>query len=144
MAQPSGRILGLDFGKRRIGLAISDPLGITAQPLPTYSRTRIREDLSALARLAREYQVTLFVFGDPKYMSGDESRQSESVKEFAERLHQQTQIPVHFWDERLTSSQAHRLLDESGFTREQRKGKVDAIAASLILEGYLQSLECAG
>jgi putative holliday junction resolvase len=143
MAQPNGRILAMDFGKRRIGLAISDGLGITAQPLPTYTRARIREDIATLSKLARDRDVTLFVFGNPKYMSGDESRQSEAVKEFAERLSENSGIPVHFWDERLTSSQAHRLLDESGFSREQRKGKVDQIAAALILEGYLQSLECA-
>ncbi|WP_031498391.1 Holliday junction resolvase RuvX [Bryobacter aggregatus] len=141
MAQLTGRILGLDFGKRRIGLAISDALGYTAQPLGTYSRVRVREDIGYLAQLAEERGVTLFVFGDPKYMSGDQSRQSATMKEFAERLGQATKIPIVFWDERLTSSQAHRLLDEDGLSREQRKGKVDQIAAALILEGYMHSLE---
>lgn len=141
MAQLPGRILALDFGKRRIGLAISDLLGLTAQPLPTYTRTRVRDDVAFLGRLAREQQVALFLFGDPRYMSGDLSRQSEAVREFASRLEQATHLPVAFWDERLTSSQAHRVLDEYGMTREQRKGKVDQLAATLILEGYLQSLE---
>jgi len=142
MAQPTGRILGLDFGKRRIGLAISDALGYTAQPLSTYTRTRIRQDITYLVQLAKQREIVLFVFGDPKYMSGDESRQSASVKEFAARLALSTPIPIVFWDERLTSTQAHRLLDEEGgLKREDRKGKVDQIAASLILDGYLVSLE---
>ncbi|MBZ2184397.1 MAG: Holliday junction resolvase RuvX [Bryobacter sp.] len=140
MAQLPGRILALDFGKRRIGLALSDLLGFTAQPLPTYNRTRVREDIAYLSRLARQHDVALFVFGDPRYMSGDLSRQSEAVRDFATRLEQATHLPVTFWDERLTSSQAHRVLDEYGMTRQQRKGKVDQLAATLILEGYLQSL----
>lgn len=141
MAQPSGRILALDFGKRRIGLALSDPFGVTAQPLPTYSRVRVREDVAYLAQLAKDRDICTFVFGDPKYMSGDQSRQSEAVREFAARLEQVTNVPIVFWDERLTSSQAHRVLDEYGLTREQRKGKVDQLAATMILEGYLQSLD---
>ena len=92
-------------------------------------------------QLAHDREIVLFVFGDPKYMSGDESRQSATVKEFAARLQQSTEVPIVFWDERLTSTQAHRLLDEEGgLKREDRKGKVDQIAASLILEGYLVSL----
>ena len=141
MPQPTGRILALDFGKRRIGLAISDALGYTALPLPTYLRVRVREDIAHLANFAREREVSVFVFGDPKYMSGDPSQQSKAVKEFALRLEQFSRIPIVFWDERLTSSQAHRVLDEYGLTREQRKGKVDQLAATLILEGYLHSLE---
>ncbi len=133
--------MALDFGKRRIGLALSDPMGVLARPLPTYNRTRVREDIAYLARLAREEQVGLFVFGDPKYMSGDLSQQSEQVREFAARLEAATSIPIHFWDERLTSSQAHRVLDEYGLTRQERKGKVDQLAATMILEGYLASLE---
>lgn len=133
--------MALDFGKRRIGLALSDPMGVLARPLPTYHRTRVREDIAYLARLARKEQVGLFVFGDPKYMSGELSQQSGQVREFAARLEEATSIPIHFWDERLTSSQAHRVLDEYGLTREQRKGKVDQLAATLILEGYLQSLD---
>jgi len=141
MAQPFGRILGLDFGKRRIGLALSDPLGITVQPLPTYNRVRVREDIGYLAQLARDREITTFVFGDPKYMSGDLSRQSADVREFADRLALATKLPIVFWDERLTSSQAHRVLDEYGLNREERKGKVDQLAAAMILEGYLHSLD---
>lgn len=132
--------MALDYGKRRIGLAISDPLGITAQPLPTFQRVRLREDLSALARLVREREVTCLVFGDPKYMSGDMSPLAEAMREFAAKLAELTGITPVFWDERLTSSQAHRLLSEEKLTREERKGKVDSIAATLLLESYLQSL----
>ncbi len=138
--QLQGRILALDYGKRRIGLAISDALGITAQPLPTFQRGRLREDLSSLVRLIREREVARLVFGDPKYMSGDMSPLAEAMREFAGKLREQTGIEPIFWDERLTSSQAHRLLSEEGMTREERKGKVDSIAATLILESYLQSL----
>jgi putative Holliday junction resolvase len=140
MAQLNGRILALDFGKRRIGLALSDPLGIMVQPLPTLHRKRIREDLAHLKALAREHNVVRFVFGDPKYMSGDESPLSQLVREFATRLEEYSGIPVVYWDERLTSSEAHRYLAEQKLTREEKKGKVDRIAASLILENYLGAL----
>lgn len=141
MNDPAGRVLAFDFGKRRIGLAISDPLGITAQGLPTFERKRLREDLAKLAKLARDMKVGLFLFGNPKYMSGDESQQSAQVKEFAERLGEMAEIPVMYWDERFTSAQAHRLLGEEGMKRENRKGKVDQIAATLILQDYLESLD---
>lgn len=141
MAQLIGRILALDYGKRRIGLAISDALGITAQPLPTFNRGRVREDLAALSKLAKDREVTLFLVGDPKYMSGDLSPLAADAREFAARLETLSGIGVKFWDERLTSSQAHRLLDEEGLKREDRKGKVDAIAAALLLESYLHSLD---
>jgi putative holliday junction resolvase len=141
MNDAAGRVLAFDFGKRRIGLAISDPLGITAQGLPTFERKRLREDLAKLAKLARDMKVGLFLFGNPKYMSGDESQQSAQVKEFAERLGELAAIPVLYWDERFTSAQAHRLLGEEGMKRENRKGKVDQIAATLILQDYLESLD---
>ncbi|MDX2268489.1 MAG: Holliday junction resolvase RuvX [Bryobacter sp.] len=144
MTQPNGRILALDYGKRRIGLAISDPLGITAQSLPTFTRGRIREDFARLKSLIAEKEVRLLVFGDPKYMSGDESPLSAEMKEFALHLQQETNLPVVYCDERLTSSQAHRLLSEEGMKREDRKGKVDRIAAVLILQSYLSSLEHSG
>lgn len=141
MMNPAGRVLAFDFGKRRIGLAISDPLGITAQGLPTFERKRLREDLSSLAKLVRDQKVALLLFGNPKYMSGDESQQSAQVREFAGRLAEITSIPVLYWDERFTSAQAHRLLGEEGMKRENRKGKVDQIAATLILQDYLESLD---
>lgn len=140
MPQLNGRILALDYGKRRIGLAVSDPLGLTAQPLPTYTRRRIREDLAALARLARERDTVLLVVGDPLYPSGDPSPLAAEAHEFAAKLSAAAKLPVEFLDERLTSAQAHRLLDEEGLGREARKGKVDSIAATLLLETYLERL----
>jgi putative Holliday junction resolvase len=135
-----GRILALDVGKRRIGLAISDALGITAQGLPTFARTRIREDLSRLTELMREREVTLLLIGKPLHMSGQNSRQSEYTVEFAERLRQKSGLPIVYWDERLTTVEAERVLRAGGATLEQRKKAVDRLAAVLLLESYLDSI----
>jgi putative Holliday junction resolvase len=134
------RILALDVGKRRIGLAISDALGITAQGLPTFARTRIREDLSRLTELMREREVTLLLIGKPLHMSGQNSRQSEYTVEFAERLRQKSGLPIVYWDERLTTVEAERVLRAGGATLEQRKKAVDRLAAVLLLESYLDSI----
>ena len=134
-----GRILALDYGKRRIGLAISDALGVTAQGLDTLRRTRIRDDFNRLAALASEHDVALLLFGDPLHMSGERSRGSEEVREFAARLGEKTGIPVEFWDERLTTKEANRVLRESGLdTRNRRTNAVDRLAAVLLLESYLE------
>jgi putative Holliday junction resolvase len=135
----SQRILALDVGKKRIGLAVSDPLGTTALGLPTLQRTRIREDLSRLKEVADERAVTTLLIGHPLHMSGDESRQSEYTREFAERLSEYLKIPLVFWDERLTTAEANRLMRESGATLEQRKQAVDQMSAILLLESYLDS-----
>lgn len=134
MAQP---ILALDVGKKRIGLAVSDPLGVTAVGLETLHRTRIREDLARLKVMAEERAVRTLLIGRPLHMSGDESRQSEYTREFAERLSEYLQIPVVYWDERLTTAEAHRLMRDSGATLEQRKRAVDQMSAILLLESYL-------
>lgn len=136
----SGRVLALDLGKRRIGLAISDPLGITAQGLPTLERTRLRDDLDALAALCLEYNVTLVLMGNPVHMSGDESRQSAYTRDFAERLSKRTGIELQFWDERWTSVEAERVLRESGISIEKRAKAVDRLSAQILLESYLGSL----
>src|SRR5580693_1940199 len=96
---PKGRILALDLGKKRIGLALSDPLGITAQGLPTLERTNIRQDLAALQHIILEREVTLLLMGNPLHMSGDAGRQAAYVHEFAERLAGHTCIPLKYWDE---------------------------------------------
>jgi putative Holliday junction resolvase len=132
-----GRILALDLGKKRIGLALSDPLGITAQGLETLQRTNIREDLAALARLIEEREVTTILMGHPLHMSGDESRQSAYTREFAERLAKHTGIEVRFWDERLTSAEAERVLRQSGISIEKRARAVDRLAAVILLGSYL-------
>lgn len=134
----SGRVLALDFGKRRIGLAISDPLGVTAQGLETLERTTVRRDLARLAELARDKGVALILMGDPLHMSGRSSRQSERAREFAERLGRQTGLPVEFWDERLTTVEAQRVLREGGLSSRKRARAVDRLAAVLVLESYLQ------
>jgi putative holliday junction resolvase len=132
-----GRILALDLGKKRIGLALSDPLGITAQGLPTLERSNIRADLEALARLIAEHQVTLLLMGNPLHMSGKEGRQVEYTRDFAGRLHEKTGIEVRFWDERLTTVEAQRVLRASGISIEKRARAVDRLAAVILLESYL-------
>jgi putative Holliday junction resolvase len=135
----SGRILALDLGTKRIGLALSDPLGITAQGLPTLERANIRKDLAALDALAREHEVRLFLIGHPLNMRGDEGRQAAYVREFADRLAEWTGIEVRLWDERLTSVEAERILKQSGISIEKRAKAVDRLAAVLLLGSFLQS-----
>lgn len=132
------RILALDVGKKRIGLAVSDELGITAQGLETLQRSRIREDLEVLKGIAEHWRVGTLLIGSPVHMSGSESRQSEYTRDFAERLQRQLRLPVIFWDERLTSVEAERLLRNGGATLEQRKRAVDRMAAILLLDSYLE------
>jgi putative holliday junction resolvase len=139
----TGRILALDVGKKRIGLAVSDELRITAQGLETFARIRIREDLDRLKAIAQQWGVSLLLSGRPLHMSGAESRQSAYTEEFAERLSRHTSIPVVYWDERLTSVEAERLLREAGATLEERKRAVDRISAVLLLESYLGFLQAA-
>src|SRR5579875_2937631 len=131
------RVLALDVGKKRIGLAVSDELGITAQGLPTLERSRIREDLDKLKQITAAWNVRLMLVGRPLHMSGSESRQSEYTREFAERLGQYVGVPIAYWDERLTSAEAERALRETGASLEQRKRAVDRLAAVLLLESYL-------
>ena len=133
------RVLALDVGARRIGLAISDALGVTAQGLDTLERTNIREDIARLQALAREREVSLILVGHPLHMSGREGRQAQYVRDFADRLKERTGIPVQFWDERLTTVQASRVLRESGISIRKRARAIDRLAAVLLLESYLDS-----
>ncbi len=135
-----GRILALDLGKRRIGLALSDPLGITAQGLQTLERTNIRADLAALSKLIEERDVTVLLMGNPIHMSGKEGRQSVYTRDFAERLARHTGVEVRYWDERLTTVEAQRVLRESGIGIEKRARAVDRLSAVILLESYLDSL----
>jgi len=134
-------VLALDVGKKRIGLAISDELGITAQGLETLQRSRIREDLEKLGSIASRLNANVLLVGRPLHMSGSESRQSEYTKEFAERLGRWIGLPVVYWDERLTSAEAERLLRTAGVSLEGKKAAVDRLAAILLLESYLGYLE---
>jgi len=134
------RILALDLGKKRIGLAISDPLGITAQGLPNLVRVNKRADFAALEQLVRERQVGLILMGNPINMRGDEGRQSGWVREFAQALKERTGLPVKLWDERLTSVEAGRVLRSSGISIEKRAAAVDRLSAVILLQSYLDSL----
>jgi putative Holliday junction resolvase len=134
-----GRVLAIDYGSRRMGLAVSDPLGITAQGLPTLERKNKRSDFARLERVLREYNVTKIVLGNPLRMSGEEGTQSQKVSEFAEQLRQRFERPVHLWDERLTSAEANRLLREAEVSSRRRAQAVDQMAAVLILQSFLQA-----
>ena len=135
-----GRILALDLGKRRIGLALSDELGITAQGLATLHRTRVREDLAKLGQLIRENNVSLILMGNPVHMSGQEGRQSDYSREFGERLKAFARVDIKLWDERLTTVEAQRVLRESGISLQKRNQAVDRLSAVILLESYLDSL----
>lgn len=133
------RVLGLDVGLRRIGVAVSDPLGITAQGLETLHRKNKRHDLAYLDRVIREYDVREIVVGLPLRMSGAEGTQAEKIHAFADDLRKHFQLPVHLWDERLTSAEANRLLRETELSIEKRGKAVDRMAAILILQGWMES-----
>lgn len=137
--RPLGRILGLDVGARRIGIAVSDLLGITAQGLETLQRRNKRTDLEELGRVIREYEVREIVVGLPLRMSGVEGIQAEKMQVFAEDLRKRFKLPVHMWDERLTSAEANRLLRETELSIEKRGKAVDRMAAVLILQSFMES-----
>jgi len=137
--ESTGRILAIDYGSRRMGLAVSDPLGITAQGIETLQRKNKRADFARLARVLREYDVGEIVLGYPLRMSGEKGKQSEKVEEFAGALRKTFSLPVHLWDERLTSAEANRLLREAEVSTEKRARAVDRMAAVLILQSFLQA-----
>lgn len=132
-----GRVLALDLGRRRIGLAVSDPLGLTAQGLPTLERRNKRVDLEALCRLAEQYGAALVLVGHPLHLSGRAGVEAERAAAFAEQLRRHLPCPVLLWDERLTTAEAQRVLRESGISIEKRARAVDRMAAVLLLQGYL-------
>ena len=133
------RVLGLDVGSKRIGLAISDPLGITAQGLETLHRQNKRLDFAQLEKVIREYEVTEIVVGYPLRMSGAEGIQAEKMQRFAEELRQRFPVPIHLWDERLSSAQANRLLRETEMSIARRGQVVDQMAAVLILQSWMDA-----
>ena len=133
------RILGLDVGTRRIGIAVSDPLGITAQGLETLHRRNKKHDYAHLEQIIQTYEVGEIVVGLPLRMSGAEGTQSEKMRAFAEDLHKRFKLPVHLWDERLTSAEANRLLRETELSIEKRGQAVDRMAAILILQGWMEA-----
>ena len=136
------RILGLDFGSKTVGVAVSDPLGITAQPVEIVRRkseSKLRQTLARIEELAKEYRAESFVLGLPKNMNNTIGERALKSLEFKEKLEGRTGLPIVMWDERLTTVEANRTLMESGVRRENRKEYVDKLAAVYILQGYLDS-----
>ena len=134
------RVMGLDFGSKTVGVAISDPLGLTAQGIETITRkqeNKLRKTLARIEALIEEYGVERLVLGFPKHMNNDEGERARKSLEFAEMLKRRTNLEVVMWDERLTTVEAERTLMETGMRREDRKKYVDTIAAVFILQGYL-------
>src|SRR5215831_11359015 len=133
------RVMALDVGDKTIGVAVSDALQLTAQSRPTVRRKNLSSDLDALRRLAIENEVHEIVVGQPLHMNGTESRQSQKVGRFADELRKMLNLPVIFWDERLTSFEAEQHLEQLGLNWRQRREQVDKIAAMIILQNYLDS-----
>ncbi|MFZ0706467.1 MAG: Holliday junction resolvase RuvX [Candidatus Korobacteraceae bacterium] len=132
------RILALDFGSKTIGLAVTDELGLTAQGLPTLRRTNKRNDFDHLRRTIKQYSVGELVMGLPLRLSGDAGIQADKVQVFAEELRKKFKLPVHLFDERLTSVEANRVLRESEMSIRRRAEVVDQLAAVLILQAFLE------
>lgn len=130
------RIVGIDYGRKRIGVAYSDPLRITAQPLPTITVNSMQEAVKKLCALLTEYDVELLVLGRPGSLSGGGGQMAEEVEDFAERLRQQG-YQVVLADERLSTKEAQRMMRMSGKSEKQMRGKLDSVAAQLILQTYL-------
>ena len=139
------RILGLDYGSKTVGVAVSDPLGLTAQSVETIWRkqeNKLRQTLARFEELAAEYQAEKIVLGLPKNMNNTIGERAEKTLEFREMLERRTGLQVVMWDERLTTVEAERTLMEASVRRENRKQYLDQLAAVFILQGYLDSLHC--
>jgi putative Holliday junction resolvase len=139
MSIPGERILALDLGTRRIGLAISDELGWTAHGLPTVERVSSKKDFARLREVVEKYQVRKLIVGLPRNMNGSLGPQANFVLDFIEQLKNKLKLDVIPWDERLTTQAAERVLIEADMSRAKRRKKVDLVAAVLILQGYLDS-----
>lgn len=137
------RTMGLDFGSKTVGVALSDPLLVTAQSLEIIRRkseNKLRQTLARIEALIEEYEVDRIVLGLPRNMNASEGERAEKTREFADMLFRRTGIEPVLWDERLTTVAADKLMMEAGVRRENRREYVDAIAASYILQGYLDYL----
>ena len=141
------RIMGLDYGTKTVGVAISDALKITAQGIETIQRkeeNKLRKTCARIEQLIKEYEVEKIVLGFPKHMNNDVGERAEKSLEFKAMLERRTGLEVDLWDERLTTVSAERVLMESGVRREERKRYIDKIAAVFILQGYLDSVGMRG
>ena len=132
-----GRIMGLDIGDKTIGVAVSDLMGLTAQGVTTIKRAGKKKDIEAIKQIIAEKQVNKIVSGLPKNMNGTVGPQGEKVQKFCELLKEETNLPIEFWDERLSTVAAERSLIEGNVRRENRKKVIDMLAAVIILQGYL-------
>ncbi|MDD4803102.1 MAG: Holliday junction resolvase RuvX [Syntrophomonas sp.] len=134
------RIIGLDVGVKRIGIAISDPMGWTAQGHSVLTRGRLTNDLDYLAGLCKEYEIERVVVGFPRNMNGTVGPKGEEIKEFGSMLANHLSLPLDYWDERLSTVEAQRILLQGNVSRRKRKEVIDKLAAVNILQGYLDRL----
>ncbi len=136
---PSTKYLAIDLGEKRIGLALSDTLKMIAAPLEVFARTSRKADFAHVGQIARAENVSLLIMGLPVTLGGEEGRMAAWARDYGQALGEALNLPVEFWDESLTSMQAERSLREQGLNSKQMKGRVDAVAAALILQSYLES-----
>lgn len=135
------RILGLDYGSKTVGVAMTDALGMTVQPYKTIQRDReskLRQTLSEIAEIVEQYQIEKIVMGLPLNMDDTEGDRAAKTRNFAEKLKLRVAVPIEFTDERLTTMEAEEILDQSGIPRSEQKKVIDQVAAQLILEQYLR------
>jgi putative Holliday junction resolvase len=135
------RTLGLDIGKRRIGVAVSDPLGMVARPVETLHSVSLNKDVAYIAELAKSLEAEKVVMGDPIHMSGDPSPMSGRARKFGDLLAEVSGLPVVYWDERLTTVEAQRILQDSGVQPRKARQQIDAVAAAVILQSYLNTIK---
>ena len=135
------RTLGLDLGKRRIGVAVSDPLGMVARPVETLQSVSLNKDVAYIANLAKSLEAEKVIMGDPIHMSGDPSAMSGRARKFGELLAEMSGLPVIYWDERLTTVEAQRILQDSGVQPKKVRQQIDAVAAAVILQSYLNTVK---
>jgi putative Holliday junction resolvase len=136
------RLIGLDYGTKTVGVALSDALGLTAQPIETITRkssNKLRQTLARIEALINENQVEKIVLGNPKNMNNTEGDRVAETLQFKEQLERRTGLPVVLWDERLTTAESERILMASGVRRENRKSVIDQMAASIILQSYMDA-----
>lgn len=135
------RIMGIDYGEKRFGIALSDPLGITAQGLPTIERTSIQEDIKKIINIIQEKEVQEIVVGLPKHLNNTLGDKAKEVLNFIDTLKKHINIPIKTFDERFSTVRANRAMLEGDLSRKKRKERVDMIAAQLILQGYLDMIK---
>ncbi len=137
------RLMGLDLGEKRIGVSISDPDRLIAQSLTVIQHTSLKRDIHAIEKLAKEHEVEKVVVGLPRRMDGTLGPAAEMAQTFAQELERRTKLPTVMWDERLTTVAAQRAMIEAGVRREKRRERVDAVAAAILLQSYLDFLRAA-